>query len=116
MRNPVRQRVRNPARNPTIALVSVAVAAVAFATTANADETTYLDHLHKSGIMSSEGDASLTRAGWDICDMVSRGASPESVAAGIVYYTGKTAGDYGLEPQDADVAVGYALTDLCPAP
>ena len=82
------------------------IAGVVCASPANADEASYLTHLHNIGL--DYGDAAMLRDGRVICQQVSWGA-PASEMQSLTLTQ-----NHGLTPRQADAIVDYALVDLCP--
>ena len=102
------------------ALVALGFAAatslLALAAPAHADEASYLNHLHNAGIISPDGDAILLQVGWGICTQLANGASPDQLRAQALYNSDTGEGSSGIDPEQADDVVNYAMADLCPNP
>lgn len=91
------------------------IAGLAWAAPAQADDTTYLTHLHNAGIHDVEGgDTALLRVGHKLCNQMSYGVPPADLAGMALRRSDAVLGDNGLTPDQADALVGYAIADLCP--
>ena len=91
------------------------VAGVAWASPAQADQTAFLNDLHKAGIHAvTGGDAALLQVGLNLCQQLSWGAPPVQLEALALQRSDSALGAGGLTAQQADDLVNYALRDLCP--
>jgi hypothetical protein len=91
------------------------VAGVVWASPAHADQTSYLNDLHKDGIHAVEGgDAELVNVGMNLCNEVWYGHSRRRIAATMLQGSDTTLGTKGLTPKQATDLVNYAVADLCP--
>jgi Protein of unknown function (DUF732) len=102
-------------RKPSIAFASVAIASLAFAAPAHADETAYLNHLHNAGITNDKGDAALVQVGWNMCAQLANGVSRQELRAQVLFDSDTLEGSNGINPDEADDIVNYAMADLCPS-
>ncbi|WP_197512651.1 DUF732 domain-containing protein [Mycobacterium sp. 852002-10029_SCH5224772] len=92
-----------------------AVAGIAFAAPAQADETAYITDMHNAGIANDYGDSGLLKTGWQACESISSGLSPGDVKARILYNSDSNEGASGITPDQANDIVNYAMVDLCPS-
>lgn len=90
-------------------------AGVVAAIPAKADTTRYLNDVENAGISSETGDSGILRTGYQICDLISSGLSPKEVEAQIVYNSDSNEGSNGVDPQEANQLVNFAVADLCPS-
>jgi hypothetical protein len=94
---------------------SLLVAGVVGAGPAQADDTSFLNHLHSVGIHDvNGGDQALLVTGWKICTQLSYGATPQQLADLALQRSDTDLGAKGLSPQQAADLIGYAQADLCP--
>ncbi|OBH51727.1 DUF732 domain-containing protein [Mycobacterium sp. E2479] len=91
------------------------LASIVLAGPAQADETAFINDMHRDGIHAvAGGDAALLQAGLNVCQQLSWGA-PESQLVGLALQrSSERQGAGGLSPQQANDIVGYAERDLCP--
>jgi hypothetical protein len=101
-------------RNPTIALAAVAIASLAFAAPAHADETSFINDLHNIGLVYDGGEPAMLNMGHKICDALRDGLSPSELASRILYNSDENQGDDAIGSEEADQVVTYAVADLCP--
>ncbi|MEB4208735.1 DUF732 domain-containing protein [Mycobacterium sp. 94-17] len=99
----------------TTLAAGAAVAGIAFAAPAHADETAYLNDLHNAGISDASGDAALLQVGWDMCRQLSNGTSLPQLRAQVLYNSDTGQGSNGVDPAQANDIVNYAMADLCPS-
>lgn len=91
------------------------IAGIAWAAPAQADATSYLNHLHNVGIHDVEGgDAALLQVGQKLCNQITYGASPTELVGIALQRSDAALGANGLTPDQANELVGYAIVDLCP--
>lgn len=91
------------------------ISALVWAAPAQADATTYLNHLHNVGIHDVDGgDAALLQVGQKLCNQITYGASPAELVGIALQRSDDTLGANGLTPDQANELVGYAVADLCP--
>lgn len=84
-------------------------AAIAIAAPAQADEGSFIAHVHALGFNAPAGDHILIDAGNGLCDALNRGASLGMVQA--VAENQLTPKGYTIS--DADRFVAYSISDLC---
>ena len=91
------------------------VAGVICASPAPADEASYLNDLHNSGIHDfNGGDPALLQVGYKICQQLSYGAPPEQLVALALQRSDGKEGPNGLTPAQANNLIAYTAQDLCP--
>ncbi|MCV7379673.1 hypothetical protein BST11_12840 [Mycobacterium alsense] len=91
------------------------IAGAAWAPPAQADATSYLNHLHSAGIRDYDrGDDGLLQVGQKLCNQITYGASPAELVGLALQHSDATLGPNGLTPEQANALVGYAIVDLCP--
>ena len=90
-------------------------AGVIWASPAQADEASYLNDLHNSGIRDFKGgDPALLQVGYKICQQLSYGAPPEQLVALALQRSDGEEGPNGLTPDQANNLIAYTSADLCP--
>ncbi len=91
------------------------VAGVICAGPAQADDTSYLNDLHNSGIHDfNGGDQALLLVGYKLCQQMSWGAPPEQLVALALQRSDGKEGPNGLTPAQANNLIAYSASDLCP--
>jgi hypothetical protein len=90
------------------------VAGVVWASPAQADAASYLNHMHNVGIHDFYGDAALLQVGRKLCDETWYGYPPDELADMALQRSDTIRGAHGLTPQQANELVYYAKADLCP--
>ena len=91
------------------------VAGVVWASPAQADAGSYLNHTHHVGIQDFDGgDAALLQVGRRLCSEMWAGDPPGELAAMALQRSDTVRGAHGLTPRQADEVVYYAKADLCP--
>ena len=91
------------------------VAGIVWASPAHADEASYLNDLHNSGIRDfNGGDPALLQVGYKLCQQMSYGAPPEQLVALALQRSDGKEGPNGLTPDMANNLVAYSSADLCP--
>ena len=92
------------------------IAGVAWASPAQADAASYLNHLHEFGIRDfGGGDAALLQTGQRLCPQLSYGVTAQQLIGMALQKSDTDLGPNGLTPQQANALVGYAIADLCPS-
>jgi len=90
-------------------------AGVIWASPAQADEASYLNDLHNSGIHDlNGGDPALLQVGYKLCQQMQWGASPEQLVALALQRSDGQEGPNGLTPDMANNLIAYTAQDLCP--
>jgi uncharacterized protein DUF732 len=91
------------------------LAGVFWAGPAQADATSYLNDLHNVGIGDDQGgDAALLQMGQKVCVQVGYGATTEQLVGLALQRSDADQGTRGLNPQQANDLINYAIADLCP--
>lgn len=91
-------------------VAALMAAGLALAPPARADDVElYLEVLHERGITHNQGDGTLVQVGQQICDQISYGRTPMSVAAELYRETPAS-----ISVEDAGYIVGAAIGGLCP--
>jgi Protein of unknown function (DUF732) len=91
------------------------VAGVICASPAQADEASYLNDLHNSGIRDlNGGDPAMLQIGYKLCQQMSYGAPPEQLVALALQRSDGQEGPNGLTPVMANNLIAYTAQDLCP--
>jgi hypothetical protein len=93
-----------------MALASLAIASLAFAAPAHADDdTAYLSALHKRGISMSDGDAGLIKYGHMVCGLLSDGYSMDALEAMADLHERN-----GISDDDVKFMIKAAAASYCP--
>jgi hypothetical protein len=92
-----------------LALVGGVVASPAAASTEQ-----FLKKVHDAGVASPPTDVELREMGWEVCALFARGVAPRTVLRDAVNYS-RPYPPYGMTPQQANVVVDAAVTELCNA-
>jgi len=80
---------------------------------AHADEASYLNDLHNSGIRDfNGGDPALLQVGYKLCQQMSYGAPPEQLVALALQRSDGKEGPMG-SPDMANNLIAYTSADLC---
>ncbi len=111
------QRLPGKFLGAALAVGPLLTAGIVCAGPANADEASYLNHLHSIGIQDlGGGDPALVQTGWKICQQIDWGAAPSELQSLALQRSALDLGPRGLTPRQADALIDYAMVDLCPRP
>lgn len=92
------------------------LAGLVWASPAQADATSFLNDMHRDGVHAvTGGDAALLQAGLNVCQQISWGAPPAQLEGLALQRSDDQQGAGGLNAQQANDVVVYAMRDLCPS-
>jgi len=94
--------------------VPLLVAGLVLASPVHADAQSYVNDMHNAGITSAGGDSDLLQTGRTVCDLIASGVTPTDVAAQILNNSDSHEGSGGINPEQANDIVNFAMSDLCP--
>lgn len=89
-------------------LIAAAMAAVAMAPVAHADEDDFLDHAHMAHLHSEGGDDELVALGHSVCKELGKGVDYKEISEGLI-----AGGD--MKSFQSGELIAVAAHDLCPA-